>query len=125
VAVLETAGGRVVTVEVSINAKYGYDIHTEVAGNGGTMSLTPPYGISMRLNGMDGREVKSDFVARFADAYRIELAAWVESVRTGHPAGASAWDAHLANLAAFAGVDSLHGGGRVEVPREEAPTLYL
>ena len=30
VAVLETVGGSVVTVEVSINAQYGYDVHTEV-----------------------------------------------------------------------------------------------
>jgi myo-inositol 2-dehydrogenase/D-chiro-inositol 1-dehydrogenase len=32
VAVLETQGGAVVTVEVFINAQYGYDIHTEVTG---------------------------------------------------------------------------------------------
>ena len=38
----------VVTVEVSINAQYGYDIHTEVTGTEGTMSLTPPYGVAVR-----------------------------------------------------------------------------
>ena len=124
VAVLETAGGLVVTVEVSINAKYGYDIHTEVTGTEGTMSLTPPYGVAVRRAGVDGREVKSDFVGRFVDAYRIELASWVDSIRTGVPVGASAWDGHLANLAAFSAVDSLHGAGRVEVPSEARPALY-
>jgi myo-inositol 2-dehydrogenase/D-chiro-inositol 1-dehydrogenase len=124
VAVLETTGGLVVTVEVSINAKYGYDIHTEVTGTEGTMSLTPPYGVAVRRAGVDGREVKSDFVGRFVDAYRIELASWVEGIRDGRPVGASAWDGHRANLAAFAAVDSLHGAGRVEVPAEPKPTLY-
>jgi len=124
VAVMETAAGRVVTAEVSINAKYGYDIHTEITGTEGTMSLTPPYGVSVRRNGVDGREVQDDFVGRFIDSYRLELSAWVEGIRTGEPSGASAWDGHLANLAAFAAVDSLHGGRRVEVPRESRPDLY-
>jgi myo-inositol 2-dehydrogenase/D-chiro-inositol 1-dehydrogenase len=124
VAVLETVGGAVVTVEVSVNARYGYDIHTEVTGTDGTVSLTPPYGLSFRRANADGREVKSDFVARFVDAYRIELAAWVAGVLDGRPPEPSAWDGHLANLAAFAAVESLRGGGRVEVPQERRPDLY-
>ena len=35
VAVLETAGGIVVTVEVFVNARYGYDIQCEVIGDRG------------------------------------------------------------------------------------------
>lgn len=124
VAVLETAGGRVITVEVSVNARYGYDIHTEVVGTEGTVSLTPPYGLSVRRDNVDGREVKSDFVARFLDAYRVELASWVDALRNGTPPVPSAWDGHQANLAAFAAVESLRGGGRVEMPQEERPGLY-
>jgi myo-inositol 2-dehydrogenase/D-chiro-inositol 1-dehydrogenase len=124
VAVLETRGGRVVTVEVSVNARYGYDVRTEVVGTEGTVSLTPPYGVSLRRDRVDGVVVGDDFVARFADAYRVELRSWVESVRTGTPTGPSAWDGHLANLVAFAAVDSLGGAGRVEVPHEETPALY-
>lgn len=124
IAVLETAGGAVVTVEVSVNARYGYDIHTEVTGTRGTVSLTPPYGISARQDNRDGREVKSDFVARFVDAYRVELAAFVAGVREGRLPGPSAWDGHRANVAAFAAVESLRGGGRTVVPDEERPTLY-
>ena len=124
VAVLETAGGIVVTAEVSVNARYGYDIHTEVTGTEGTVSLTPPYGLSVRSRNVDGRQVNSDFVARFADAYRIELSSWIAGLRAGDAPYPSAWDGHLANLAAFAAVDSLHGGGRVEVPQEARPALY-
>jgi myo-inositol 2-dehydrogenase/D-chiro-inositol 1-dehydrogenase len=124
VAILETLGGAVATVEVFVNAQYGYDIHTEVVGTVGTTSLTSPYGISARRANSDGRVVSSDFVARFVDAYRVELAAWVTGVQTGRPVGPSAWDGHLANLAAFAAVESLHGAGRVTVPQEPRPDLY-
>ncbi|MGI8900593.1 MAG: Gfo/Idh/MocA family protein, partial [Nocardioides sp.] len=124
VAVLETAAGRVVTVEVSVNAGYGYDIHTEVVGTEGTASLTAPYGTSLRRSGVDGRVVDSDFVVRFVDAYRLELSAWTQSIVAGSAAGPSAWDGHLANLAAFAAVESLESGGRVEVPQEQRPDLY-
>jgi myo-inositol 2-dehydrogenase/D-chiro-inositol 1-dehydrogenase len=129
VAVFETAGGVVVTIEVFVNARYGYDIHTEVVGTRSTVSLTPPYGVSVRrglsdVAGVDGRVVTADGTVRFLDAYRIEVAAWIDSIRSGLPTGPSAWDGHLANLAAFAAIESLHGGGRVEVPQEVRPALY-
>jgi myo-inositol 2-dehydrogenase / D-chiro-inositol 1-dehydrogenase len=129
VAVLETTGGAIVTVEVYINAHYGYDIHTEVVGTAGTVSLTPPYGVSVRRStsdnaGVDGRVVTKDGTERYLDAYRIEVAAWVDDIRAGRLTGPSAWDGHRANAAAFAAVESLHGGGRVVVPPEERPALY-
>lgn len=124
VAVLETRGGAVVTVEVSVNAGYGYDIHTEVTGTEGTVSLTPPYGLAIRKDQVDGRRVDADFIARFADAYRLELSAWVETLRAGSAPAPSAWDGHLANLAAFAAVESLRTGARVEIPQESLPALY-
>jgi myo-inositol 2-dehydrogenase/D-chiro-inositol 1-dehydrogenase len=124
VVVLELAGGAVVTVEVAVNARYGYDIHTEVVGTGGTVSLTPPYGLSFRRDALDGRHVDADFVGRFVDAYRIELAAWVAGIGSGTPSGPSAWDGYVANVVAFAAVESLHSGARVGVPRQETPELY-
>lgn len=129
IGVLETVGGVVVTVEVFVNAQYGYDIHTEVTGSAGTVSLTPPYGVSLRrslseTDGVDGRVVTKDGTQRYADAYRIEVNAWIDDVRSGRLTGPSAWDGHLANVAAFAAVESLRSGGRVEVPREARPALY-
>src|SRR4051794_8145832 len=129
VAVLETRGGSVVTVEVYINAAYGYDIHTEVTGTGGTASLTPPYGVSLRRSlsetaGVDGRVVTKDGTQRYLDAYRIEVGAWIDDIRSGRLTGPSAWDGHLANLAAFTAVESLHDGGRREILAEQRPALY-
>jgi myo-inositol 2-dehydrogenase/D-chiro-inositol 1-dehydrogenase len=129
VAVFETAGGVVVTIEVFVNAQYGYDIHTEVVGTESTASLTQPYGVSVRrslsqTDGVDGRVVTKDGTLRYQDAYRIEVGAWVAAIRSGVPVGPSAWDGHLANVAAFAAIDSLHDGGRVVVPLEDRPALY-
>jgi len=124
VVVLETTGGVVVTVEVAVNARYGYDIHTEVVGTTGTVSLTPPYGLGFRRDAVDGRHVDGDFVGRFTDAYRIELAAWVDGIRAGALPGPSAWDGYVANVVAFAAVASLHTGSRVAVPAYEPPALY-
>lgn len=124
IAVLEMTGGAVVTVEVSVNARYGYDIHTEVVGTQGTVSLTPPYGVGFRRGNLDGREVKSDFVARFVDAYRVELGVWVEGIRSGAAPMPSAWDGYAANVVAFAAVESLQTGRRVVVPDEDVPDLY-
>jgi myo-inositol 2-dehydrogenase/D-chiro-inositol 1-dehydrogenase len=124
VAILETASGVLITVEVFVNAGYGYDIQCEVVGDGGTAWLTPPYGLGRRQTGVDGIAVSADFVARFADAYRIELRAWVDSVRAGAATGASAWDGHVANLAAAAGVESLHSAERVEIAGEPRPEAY-
>jgi myo-inositol 2-dehydrogenase/D-chiro-inositol 1-dehydrogenase len=125
VALLETVGGLVVTVEVFVNAGYGYDVQCEVVGDRGTARLTPPYGLSMRHAGSDGVPVSADFLERFADAYRIELAAWVASVRDRIPIGPSAWDGYLANLAAAAGVESLHTGVRVPISRPDTPGFYV
>ncbi len=124
VAVVESVSGVIVTVEVFVNARYGYDVACEVVGDAGTARLTPPYGISRRREGTDGLEVTSDFVARFADAYRVELAAWVAAARTQEVAGPTAWDGHRAGVAAAAGVMSLRTGGRVAIADEQTPTLY-
>jgi len=124
VALIETASGVLATVEVFVNARYGYDVQCEVVGDAGTARLTAPYGLAVRNEGGDGRLVSSDFVQRFADAYRIELASWIASVEDGVATGPSAWDGHRANLVATAGVTSLHSGQRVEVPTPPMPSLY-
>ncbi len=129
VGVFETVNGTVVTVEVFINASYGYDIHTEVTGTGGTVSLTSPYGVSVRrsisdTSGVDGRVVTKDGTERFLDAYRLEVGAWIHDVRAGALTGPSSWDGYLANVAAFSAIESQRHGGRVELPQERRPALY-
>lgn len=123
-ATIEMRSGVLVTIEVFVNASYGYDVRCEVVGTGGTASLVPPNGISMRRQGNDGVRVSDDFIARFADAYRLELGAWTEGALIGVVRGPSAWDGHLANVIAAAGVASLTHGGHQAIYGAETPALY-
>lgn len=119
VALLELASGVLCTVEVFVNARYGYDVRCEVVGDEGTVRLTPPYGLGVRApsstGGVSGVQVAGDFVGRFADAYRLELAAWTDGCLRGEVDGPGAGDGHRANLVAAAGVESLHTGACVAV----------
>ena len=124
VALLETESGAMATVEVSVNAHYGYDVRVEAVGETGTARLSSPYGIELRKDARDGANVTSDWVGRFSDAYRAELADWVASLRTGVPTGPSAWDGHLATTAAEAGVSSLRTGTRSEIHPGKRPAIY-
>jgi myo-inositol 2-dehydrogenase/D-chiro-inositol 1-dehydrogenase len=124
VALLETASGIPVTVEVFVNAGYGYDVRCELVGEAGTARLTPPYGLARRVDGSDGAAVSADFVARFAEAYRVELAAWVAAASRDSVDGADAWDGHRANVCAGAGIESRRSGTLVSIPQEAPPAIY-
>ena len=103
---LETASGVLIDVEVFVNAGYGYDVRCELVGEAGTLRLA--------------EQVTPDFRARFATAYRRELASWVEGV----DGGPSAWDGYAANAVADACLESLASGERAEVRLAEKPALY-
>ena len=74
-----------------INARYGYDIHTEVTGTEGTVSLTAAVRRVVRrsLRDLRGRRPGGRLGRHRAllDAYRIELGAWVDGIRAGRPTG--------------------------------------
>ncbi len=123
-ATLWTASGVMVTAEVFVNASYGYEVRCEVVGTKGTASLVPTAQVSTRVAGVNGLPVSSDFVAAFADGYRLELAAWAAAAARGAIDGPSAWDGYVANVVAEAGVASLGTGGRESVDPGERPALY-
>jgi myo-inositol 2-dehydrogenase/D-chiro-inositol 1-dehydrogenase len=108
--VFETASGRVVSVELFVNAGYGYEIRCEVVGEHGTLELAPPASVVARSKEMLSAGVPDDFEQRFEDAYRLELQAWV----AGEP-GPSAYDGYAATAVCEAAVASWRGGGTVEV----------
>ncbi|HEU0288993.1 MAG TPA: Gfo/Idh/MocA family oxidoreductase [Nocardioidaceae bacterium] len=120
-ATLEMASGVLVSIEVFVNAGYGYDVRSELVGTAGTVSLEPPVVTSMRQSGRDAETVAPDFVARFGEAYRAQLAAWVDAAAAGRVAGATAWDGYVAGLVADAGVASLRTGERVPVELRAKP----
>jgi myo-inositol 2-dehydrogenase/D-chiro-inositol 1-dehydrogenase len=105
---LRTADGVLTTLEVFLNARYGYEIGCEVVCESGALVLGRPI------------EYAADWRPRFADAYRLELQAWVDALAGSRPSPlASARDGLVATVVAEAVIASMHDGGRfvaVEVP---------
>jgi myo-inositol 2-dehydrogenase/D-chiro-inositol 1-dehydrogenase len=110
---LRTADGALTTVEVFLNARYGYDIRCEVVGDRGTVALTNPAGVVADADGRRATGYPADWRPRFANAYRIQLQAWVDAVAAGRPAPlASARDGLTASAVADAVIASMRDGGR-------------
>jgi myo-inositol 2-dehydrogenase / D-chiro-inositol 1-dehydrogenase len=122
---LRTADGALTTVEVFLNARYGYDIRCEVVGDRGTVALTNPARLVADSDRRRATGYPADWRPRFADAYRAELQAWVDAVAAGRASPlATAHDGLLAAAVAEAVIASMHDGGRavaVEPPAPDPP----
>lgn len=116
--------GAMATVEVFVNAGYGYDIRCEVVGSAGVADLPARAEVATRTHGRHARPIRDNFVTHFADAYRQQLASWVRQLGGGEVIGPSAWDGFLATLVAETGVDSLATGRCRDVPTADQPALY-
>ena len=115
---LRTADGAMTTVEVFLNARYGYDIRCEVVGDRGTVALTNPVRVVSDADGRRASGYPADWRPRFADAYRLQLQAWVDAVAAGRPAPlASARDGLTASAVAGAVIASMRDGGRTVAVR--------
>jgi myo-inositol 2-dehydrogenase/D-chiro-inositol 1-dehydrogenase len=110
---LRTADGVLSTVEVFLNARYGYDIRCEVVCETGTLALTEPARVQRDSNLSRGIGYAKDWRPRFADAYRLEVQAWVDAIQAGIATPlATADDGLRAGAVADAVVTSMHEGGR-------------
>jgi myo-inositol 2-dehydrogenase/D-chiro-inositol 1-dehydrogenase len=122
---LRTGGGALTTVEVFLNAGYGYDIRCEVVGDRGTVALTNPARVVADGDRRRATGYPADWRPRFAEAYRAELQAWVDAVAAGRPSPlATAGDGLAASAAADAVIASMRSGGRlvaVEPPALDPP----
>jgi myo-inositol 2-dehydrogenase / D-chiro-inositol 1-dehydrogenase len=110
---LRTADGVLSTVETFLNARYGYDIRCEIVGETGAISLTEPARTRTDAALRQGISYAADWRPRFADAYRLELQAWVDSVRDGAPTPlATGRDGLAASRVAEAVIASMRADGR-------------
>lgn len=78
---LRTASDVLVTVELYLNARYGYDTRCEVVMESGTAALTLPTHVVTDAERRRGVDYPADWIPRYADAYRIELQEWIDSIR--------------------------------------------
>ncbi|WP_210527616.1 Gfo/Idh/MocA family oxidoreductase [Rubellimicrobium arenae] len=121
-ATLETDGGQLVDIEVFMNARYGYDIRTEILGPDGAIEMAGRATTVRRLAGGEAFPHHGDFTHRFADAYRLQLQDWVDALRRGEGTGSGAtiWDGYVAVQVAEAAVQALQSQDWVEVRLAQA-----
>jgi myo-inositol 2-dehydrogenase / D-chiro-inositol 1-dehydrogenase len=121
---METDKGEIVSTEVFMNAHYGYHVHAQLVGREGTVEMAAPTVTLTNRARQHGHGFPANWVPRFADAYRIQMRAWVQSVATGVPAGASAWDGYVATAVAEQVVTALQTGSKAQLFLGARPGLY-
>lgn len=109
---MRTAEGVLITVDVFLNARYGYDIRCEVVGSQSTAGLTEPQRVVHDGGLRRSTSYAADWRPRFAEAYRLQSRAWINSIRhrTRTPL-ATAVDGLNAALVADAVIASMRNGG--------------
>lgn len=126
VMVLQTSDGLLVTIEVNNIAAYGYDVRGELIGTAGSISLndTAPVRIDRKLQ--SSVAYAEDWRPRFAEAYRQQNRAWIDSIFSGNPASdaSTAWDGYCASAIAEAGAKALATGARESINLIDKPRLY-
>lgn len=109
---LRTADGALSTVENSLNARYGYDMRSEVLCETGAVSITEPHRTQSFSHLAASTGLPADFRPRFSEAYRLELQDWVTALNEGRaPALATVEDGAQATRVAAAAVASMRSGG--------------
>jgi myo-inositol 2-dehydrogenase/D-chiro-inositol 1-dehydrogenase len=109
---LRTASDVLVTAELFLNARYGYDTRCEVVMETGTSGLTLPASTVTDAERRRAVDYPADWIPRYSDAYRLELQEWIDSLREGRRSSlAGAEDGLRAALVADALVESMRSGG--------------
>lgn len=107
-----TASDVLVTVELFLNARYGYETRCEVVMETGTAALALPVQVVTDAESRRGVDYPADWIPRYSDAYRIELQEWIDAITAGRPSTlASAEDGLRAAVVADALVESMNSGG--------------
>ncbi|RBP85097.1 myo-inositol 2-dehydrogenase [Marinomonas rhizomae] len=125
--VLETESGRLINIEINNNAAYGYDVRGELVGEKGSIALRSPVLTELHSELQASEAYAADWRPRFAEAYRLQNKAWIQSIMTNTPSpiASDSWDGYCATLIAEAGVQALSSGTKTLIHRIEKPTFYL
>ena len=125
VVIMETTGGIVITAEIFVNCRYGYDIQCEVVGTDGIVRLPENSSINFRKKATLGTNILMDWKDRFIEAYDIELQDFIDAIKkTGAPTGPTSWDGYVAAVTADAAVKAQESGEKEVVVLEEKPNFY-
>ena len=119
VVTLKAASGAVATIINNRHCASGYDQRLEASGRGGALFAENIRATTVRLSNAevtDAQEPYLDFfLERYADAYRLELSAFIEAVEKGSPTPTTTDDAVRALALAEAATESARTGKPVSV----------
>lgn len=117
IAIMRTASGKHVDVELFVTTGVAYEVRTEVVAEKGSAMIGLDVGLVRKTApGNWGGQITPGFRERFGAAYDTEFQRWVDAVRSGaNVDGPSAWDGYAAAAVCEAGVQSLNSGQPVEV----------
>lgn len=121
---LKLSGGSLASIEVYVNAGYGYEVDLEVVGDVGTIHVAPANAPVLRKQRYAGHPVEGDWLERFPAAYVLEMQRWIEDLRSGRLTGPDAWDGYISLLAAESCIASLHSSAKEPFENPRRPELY-
>lgn len=123
--IFQTSDGILVEIEAFITAGYGYEVACQVVASAGVADMGDGGFITTTAKRVRGQAIPELWLGRFNEAYRLQMQAWVDSIRglTG-PAGASLWDGFAATAAAQAAVASLSSESWESIDMPDKPELY-
>ncbi|MCV7225429.1 Gfo/Idh/MocA family protein [Mycolicibacterium komossense] len=133
IAIMRTATGKHVDVELFVTTGVAYEVRTEVVAEKGSAMIGLDVGLIRKgATGSWGGQITPGFRERFGQAYDTEFQRWVNAVHRGRSAGRStgdftdgptAWDGYAAAAVCAAGVESLDSGNPVEVTMVDRRTI--
>ena len=121
IAIMRTASGKHVDVELFVTTGIAYEVRTEVVAERGSAMIGLDVGLVRKTSpGTWGGQITPSFKERFGQAYDTEFQRWVDAVHRGRSTGdftdgPTAWDGYAAAAVCAAGVESLESGRPVEV----------
>ena len=123
--VLQSQTGVLIEVEAFCNAQYGYEVQCRVTGSRGQAVMGDGAWVTRSADFVRGTELPELWLGRFAEAYRMQLQSWIDSLKSGGPLlGASAWDGYAAAVISDRAIEAHRTGRRVDIELPAKPPLY-
>lgn len=121
-----TTSGVLVTIEMFMTARYGYEVTCQVVGSDGILDMGDGSFITRTASRQRSQDIPEQWLGRFGEAYRAELQAWIDSLRElSGPVGASTWDGYAAAASSGAAIEALTSDRAVGIELPDRPALYV
>lgn len=118
---LRFPSGSMASIENSRRSGFGYDVRTEIYGSEGALMVGEHRSTPVRRYNASGvhEDHQHFFLERFRDAYRSEIVAFIDALRTESPVPVTGKDGLAALRLAYAAEESRRSGLPVPVNLEE------